>query len=142
RAAGRGGMVPMGPEATERPPRGHPSPPADRDELRHAEQERLFMAESGLAEVRPEASIRFSEAVGYRRLLETMQVHGYELILDAERPLTRGEVAGHWYSNVYVPTVELVAGSKLAGECRHATDSHRFLWLWERRDGVDLRVPD
>ena len=91
------------------------------------------MTDSGLGQVRPEARIRFTEAVGYRQLLETMQVHAYELMLDAHRPLTRGEVAGHWYSDVYLPTVQLVAGKKLDGECRHATESDRYLWLWEQR---------
>jgi hypothetical protein len=126
-------MVTIDAEVTELTARWHLSASPGCEELRHAEQERLFMSESGLGEVRPEARIRFSEAVGYRQLLETMQVHGYELMLEAQHPLTRGEVAAHWYSNVYLPTVRLVAGKALDGQCRHATDSDRFLWLWERR---------
>src|SRR5262249_33513376 len=51
-ARGRG-MVTIDAEVTELSARWHLSASADRDELRHAEQERLFMAESGLAEVRP-----------------------------------------------------------------------------------------
>jgi hypothetical protein len=133
------GMVTIDAEVTELTARWHLSASADPDELRHAEQERLFMSESGLGEVRPEARIRFSEAVGYRRLLETMQVHGYDLMLEAHRPLARGEVAAHWYANVYLPTVELVAGKTLAGQCRHATDSDRFLWLWEQRPELGAR---
>jgi len=34
------------------------------------------MAESGLAAVEPDASIRFSRAVGYRQLLETIRGAG------------------------------------------------------------------
>jgi hypothetical protein len=136
--ARRRGMATIDAEVTELTARWHLSASADRDELRHAEQERLFMSESGLGDVCPDAQIRFSEAVGYRRLLETMQVHGYELMLDAQRPLARSEIAGDWYANVYVPTVELVAGKTLAGECRQATDSDRFLWLWQHRHEVGL----
>jgi hypothetical protein len=127
------GMATIDAEVTELTARWHLSASPGCDELRHAEQERLFMGESGLGEVRPEARIRFSESVGYRQLLETMQVHGYELMLEARHPLARGEVAAHWYSNVYLPTVQLVAGKVLDGQCRHATDSDRFLWLWGRR---------
>jgi hypothetical protein len=127
------GMETIDAEVTELTARWHLSASPGCDELRHAEQERLFMSESGLGELRPEARIRFTEAVGYRQLLETMQVHGYELMLETQRPLARDEAAAHWYSNVYLPIVELVAGKVLEGQCRHATDSDRFLWLWERR---------
>jgi hypothetical protein len=65
-----------------------------------------------------------------------MQVHGYELMLEAQHPLARGDVAAHWYSTVFLPTVELVAGKVLDGQCRHATDADRFLWLWEQRPGL------
>jgi hypothetical protein len=131
--ARRLGMVTIDAEVTELTARWHLSASPGRDELRHAEQERLFMSESGLGEVRPEARIRFSEPVGYRQLLETMQVHGYELMLESRRPVARDEVAAHWYSNVYLPTIRLVAGKTLDGQCRHATDSDRFLWLWQQR---------
>jgi hypothetical protein len=140
--ARRRGMTTIDAAVTELTARWHLSASADHDELRHAEQERLFMAESGLGEVRPEARIRFSEAVGYRQLLETLQVHGYELMLGAGRPLARAEVAGRWYSDVYLPTVGLVAGKSLAGQCRHATDSDRFLWLWEQRHELSVELAD
>jgi hypothetical protein len=109
--------------------------PADADliELVHAEQERLFMAESGLAAVRPELQIRFSRAVGYRQLLETIQVHGYNLMVDGQRALDRGDVARDWYSRIYLPTVELVHDERLDEVCPGATDSDRFLWLYEQR---------
>jgi hypothetical protein len=127
------GMETIDAAVTELTARWHLSALATSEELRHAEQERLFMTESGLADVRPDARIRFTRAVGYRELLDTIRIHGYALMLDAERRPTRAEVADDWYSNVYLPTVQLVEGTKLDGECRHATESDRFLWLWEQR---------
>jgi hypothetical protein len=132
------GMITIDAEVTELTARWHLSGSANRDELHHAEQERLFMTDSGLGEVSPEARIRFTQAVGYRQLLEAIQVHGYQLMLDAQRPLARGEVAGHWYSNVYLPTIQLVAKKKLDGECQRATESDRFLWLWEQRHELSV----
>lgn len=132
------GMVTIDAEVTELTARWHLSAVATCEELRHAEQERLFMTASGLAEVRPDARIRFTRAVGYRQLLETIQVHGYALMLDGQRRLARGEVADDWYANVYLPTVRLVAGKTLDGECRHATESDRFLWLWAQRHELSV----
>src|SRR5918999_6075904 len=109
--------------------------PADADpvELVHAEQERMFMAESGLAAVRPDLQIRFSRAVGYAQLLETIQVHGYGLLVDGQRQLDRSGIALDWYSRVYLPTIELVHDERLDEVCPDATDSDRFLWLYEQR---------
>jgi hypothetical protein len=126
-------MATIDAEVTERTARWRLSASATPEELLHAEQERLFMTESGLVEVRPDVCMRFTRAVGYRQLLETIQVHGYALMLDSERPRAPYEVADDWYSTVYLPAVQLVAGKTLDGECRRATESDRFLWLWGRR---------
>jgi len=130
--ARRRGMATIDAEVTELTARWHLSGSADAEELLHAEQERLFMSESGLADVRPGARLRFSRAVGYQQLLEAVQLHGYTLMLDARRPLNRAEVARDWYSNVYRPTVALIAAAPIA-LCANATESDAFLWLWEHR---------
>jgi hypothetical protein len=134
------GMATIDAEVTERTARWHLSAFATPDELLHAEQERLFMVESGLVEAHPEARLRFTRSVGYRELLETIQVHGYTLMIDSERRLTRREIAHDWYSTVYLPTLQLVAGTKLDGECRRATEPDRFLWLWGRRHEPGLET--
>jgi hypothetical protein len=131
--ARRRGVVSIDAEVTELTARWHLSPTADHEELLHAEQERLFMSESGLADVQPNTRLRFSRAVGYLQLLEAVQVHGYTLMLDARRPLDRSEVASHWYSNVYRPTVELLAAAPPTEMCADATESDTFLWLWQQR---------
>jgi hypothetical protein len=121
-------------EVIELTARWHLNPDADPLELVHAEQERLFMVESGLAEVRPDVQIRFSRAVGYRQLLETIQVHGYGLLVDAERPLNRSGIALDWYSRIYLPTVHQLEDIGLyEALCPGATVSDRFLWAYEQR---------
>jgi hypothetical protein len=120
-------------EVTELTARWHLGAEADPIELIHAEQERLFMTESGLGDVRPQACLRFSRAVGYRQLLETIQIHGYQLMLDAGRPFERREVALDWYSRVYLPTVEVIDDEGFEGVCPDATISDRFLWVFEQR---------
>ena len=109
--------------------------PADADivELIHAEQERIFMDESGLAEARPDAHIRFSRPVGYVELLETVQLHGYHRMLEAQRALPRAEIAEDWYATVYLPTIEAIHAERLDEVCPEVTDPDRFLWVWNRR---------
>jgi hypothetical protein len=113
---------------------------ADIVELIHAEQERTFMDESGLAEARPDARIRFSRPVGYVELLETVQLHGYHLMLDAQRTLPRADIAEDWYTTVYGPTIEAIHAEKLDEVCPEATDPDRFLWVWHRRRELIPRV--
>jgi ParB-like nuclease domain len=113
---------------------------ADSADLIHAQQELMFMTESGLLDVRPDVLFTFSEAVGYRQLLETIQVHGYQLMLEEGRRLSRGDVARDWYGRVYLPAVDVIYAERFEGVCPNATDSDKFLWLYERRR--ELAVAD
>jgi hypothetical protein len=106
---------------------------ADATDLIHAQQELMFMTESGLLDVRPDVVFTFSDAVGYRQLLETIQVHGYRLMLEEGRGLSRSDVARDWYGRVYLPAVDAIYAERFEGVCANATDSDKFLWLNERR---------
>ena len=120
-------------EVTELRARWHLPADADIVELVHAEQERIFMEESGLAGARPEISMRFSRPAGYVQLLETVQIHDYHLMLDAQRALPRADIADDWYARVYVPTVEAIHAERLDQVCPEVTDADRFLWVYQRR---------
>jgi ParB-like nuclease domain len=140
------GMATIDAEVTELTARWHLSGSADAGELLHAQQERLFMSESGLADVRPDARLRFTRAVGYRQLLEAVQIHGYTMMLGARRPLDPVEVARDWYANVYRPTVDLIAAAPME-LCAGATESDAFLTLWDHRrelsvEHAGLQLPD
>ena len=127
------GMETIDAEVTELKARWHLPADADIVELIHAEQERVFMDESGLGEARPEAHMRFSRPVGYVELLETVQLHGYHLMLAAQRALPRAEIAADWYETVYLPTIEAIHTERLDEVCPEVTDPDRFLWVWNRR---------
>jgi hypothetical protein len=131
--ARQNGMETIDAEVTELEARWHLPADADIVELIHAEQERIFMEESGLAEAHPELRIRFSRPVGYIELLETVQLHGYHLMLDEGHVLPRGEIARRWYADVYLPTVEAIEEEGLDEVCPGATYPDRFLWVWDRR---------
>jgi hypothetical protein len=131
--ARQNGMETIDAEVTELQARWHLPADADVVELIHAEQERIFMEDSGLAEAHPEASMRFSRPVGYIELLETVQLHGYHLMQDEGRVLPRAEIARRWYAEVYLPTIEAIREEGLDEVCPDVTYPDRFLWVWDRR---------
>jgi len=77
--------------------------------------------------------MRFSRPVGYVELLETIQLHGYHRMLEAQRALPRAEIAEDWYETVYLPTIEAIQAVRLDEVCPEVTDPDRFLWVWNRR---------
>jgi hypothetical protein len=127
------GMATIDAEVTELRARWHLPADADVVELIHAEQERIFMEDSGLALAHPDERIRFSRPVGYIELLETVKTHGYQLMLDAGRVLSREQIAEDWYERVYSPTCEAIKREGLDGVCPEATYPDRFLWVYHRR---------
>src|SRR5665809_129039 len=68
-----------------------------------AEQERIFLEESGLAEALPDVKIEFSKPDGYPALLELIQMYGYRLMLERNEVVLPSVVAEHWYRNIYTP---------------------------------------
>lgn len=104
---------------------------AGRDELLHAEQEWLFMQESGLAETRPQARFRFSEPIGYSQLLSGVEAHGYRMGLASGAVVTRAAAAGDWYDRVYLPAAAAIERERVEGICTSPTLADRFLWVGE-----------
>ena len=131
--ARQNGMETIDAEVTELTARWHLPADADVVELIHAEQERIFMDDSGLGEIHPELRIRFSRPGGYIELLETVQLHGYHLMREAGRVLPPSEIARSWFETVYEPTIEVIHEEGLDEICPGATDTDRFLWVWHRR---------
>ncbi len=127
------GMEMIDAEVTELKARWHLPADADIVELIHAEQERILMDESGLAEAYPDIRVRFSRPVGYIQLLETIQLHGYHLMQNEGRVAPPADIARAWYEDVYLPTIEAIHEERLDEVCVGATDSDRFLWVWDRR---------
>jgi hypothetical protein len=120
-------------EVTQLTARWHLPADADLVELIHAEQERIFMEDSGLGAARPEAHIRFCKPAGYLELIENVQIHGYHLMLSAGRALTREEIAADWHDRVYLPSVEAIRAENLQALHPGATESDFFLCVYYRR---------
>jgi hypothetical protein len=96
------------------------------------------MTESGLVDVRPDACIRVSRVVGYRQLLETIQIHGYRLMQEACRVLERREIALDWYERVYLPSVEVIEDVDTRRFCPRATVTDRYIWVLEQQRELSI----
>jgi hypothetical protein len=101
--------------------------------LIRAEQQKLFMEQSGLERVRPEAIVELSEPHGYVELLEMVQVHAYQRSteLDALAPIE--EAAGDFYDNIYLPTVEAMEREGVLDAFPNCTKGDLFMAIYERR---------
>lgn len=109
--------------------------PADADigAIILTEQQQLFMEDSGLGAVRPDAEISFSRPTGYPELLELIKTHGYHVMQDRGRVLSIEEIAADWYDWIYVPTVDAIRREALTEVFPDATETDLFLWVWQRR---------
>jgi hypothetical protein len=119
---------------------------ADIGRIIMAEQQQLFLEESGLARARPETRIEFSRPPGYIELLENIKIHGYNLIVERGEILSKEEIAADWYDRVYLPTVGAIKREGLWDLWPHATKADLFLWVSQRRrelfpdrGGMDIR---
>ncbi len=108
------GMETIDAEVTELSAIWQLRPDSDPRELMHAEQFRIFMAESGLGEVIPSASIRFTQPWGYSELLEHVHRHGYRLMRARDEVLAPREIAADWFEHVYTPAQEIFRREGLA----------------------------
>ena len=109
---------------------------ADIGRIIMAEQEQMFMRESGLALARPRASIEFTRAPGYIELLELVKLHGFNLMMERGDVLDMEEIAGDWYDRVYEPTVDLIRKERLHDAFPHSTEADLFLHIWQRRRAI------
>jgi hypothetical protein len=112
-----------------------------------SQQEQLFLEESGLARVRPEAMVACSRPQGYVQLLELVKVHGYNLSLDRSELIELEQAAASWYDHVYLPAVEIIRRDRLDRDFPEASDADLFLYAYHRRLALfpergDIPIPE
>ena len=127
------GMDMIDAEVTQLRARWHLPADADIVAIIHAEQERIFLDESGLGEARPGIGVRFGRPAGYIELLENVQIHGFHLMRERGRVLETAEIAADWYDHVYLPAIEAVRAEGLDDAYPDATEPELFLSVYHRR---------
>ena len=106
---------------------------ADMLEVVLRQLERVFLEDSGLAEVRPGIRLSASRPALYLELLENLQVHGYHLMQEHDRVLSKEWIAEDWYERVFWPAVAPNVRAGIAETFRDLPDADLFLLLHRRR---------
>src|SRR3990170_611468 len=120
-------------EVTELHPRRALPEGLDLGRIIFAEQERIFLEESGLEEALPDVNIEFSKPDGYPELLELIQMYGYRLMLERNEVVTPPVAAEHWYRNIYQPAVDAIRNESLHEIFPRATEADLYLLVHQRR---------
>jgi hypothetical protein len=111
-------------------------PGIDIADIIHLQQKQLFLQQSGLGLVRPQARIAVSRPVGYVQLLENVQVYGYQLQDGRGELLSREAVAADWYDNIYLKSVEDIEAAGLDKLLPQSPISDLYLWVHQRRQSL------
>jgi hypothetical protein len=106
---------------------------ADMLEVVLRQLERVFLEDSGLAEAHPGLRFSASRPALYLELLENIQVHGYHLMLEQARPLSRERIAEDWYERVFAPAVTPSVREHVPKAMRGEPDADLFLLMYRRR---------
>jgi hypothetical protein len=120
-------------EVTELHPRRAIPEGLDLGRIIFAEQERVFLEESGLTEALPDVKIEFTKPDGYPELLELIQMYGYRLMLERNEVVTPPDAAEHWYRNIYEPAVDAIRYENLHEIFPRATEADLYLLAHQRR---------
>jgi hypothetical protein len=111
--------------------------PLDRDLSLHGllikEEYSDFLDWTGLADVRPEQRVEFSELGGYLDLIRHINAHRYYMGLEQDRPIERDEAVADWYDNVYLPVVEVIRARGVLSAFPERTEADLYRWIMDHR---------
>lgn len=103
-----------------------------------------FLEWTGLAQLRPEQRIEFSEPGGYLTLVRHINVHRYYLALERGAEVSSAEATASWYDQVYMPVIAVVRESGALQAFPGRTEADLYRWsmdhrwyLRERNGGTD-----
>ncbi|RLC90704.1 MAG: hypothetical protein DRI37_00640 [Chloroflexi bacterium] len=88
-----------------------------------------FLERTRLDELRPDQTIEFTIAGGYRRLLKHIAVHRYYMGLEQQRFISEDEAVTDWYDAVYLPLVQVIREQEILKDFPDRTEADLYLWV-------------
>lgn len=107
------------------------TPETQLDDLVQQKDYAQFMAQTGLARLRPDANLELTLAGEYGRLLNHINTHRYYLGVEEQRDITWEEAVTSWYDNVYLPLVSLILEHDLDRAFPNNTVTDLYWWVSE-----------
>ncbi len=104
------------------------------DELILRRERAEFMAQTKLAELRPEARIETSQPGQYDRLLDHIATHRWFMGEQRKAEVSLEEAVVSWYDHTYLPLVEIIREQGILERFPGRADADLYLWLIEYRE--------
>jgi hypothetical protein len=92
-----------------------------------------FLDWTGLAALRPDQRIEFSEPGGYLALIAHINGHRYFTALEQGEEPTREEAVVGWYDNVYLPVVHVLRERNALRAFPGRTEADLYRWIMDHR---------
>ncbi|MGB9634808.1 MAG: hypothetical protein ACPL8I_15820 [Chloroflexaceae bacterium] len=92
-----------------------------------------FLEWTGLADLRPDQRIEFSEPGGYLDLIAHINAHRYFMGQEAGRAISRDEAVVSWYDRVYLPVVQVIRETRALEAFPGRTEADLYRWIMQHR---------
>ncbi len=92
-----------------------------------------FLEWTGLADLRPDQRIEFSEPGGYLDLVAHINAHRYFMGQESGRAIDRGEAVASWYDRVYAPVVQVIRETRTLRSFPGRTEADLYRWIMQHR---------
>jgi hypothetical protein len=92
-----------------------------------------FLSWTGLASLRPEQRIEFSEPGGYMALVTHINGHRYFMGLERGEEVAREEAVANWYDTVYLPVVQVLREREALRAFPGRTEADLYRWIMDHR---------
>lgn len=104
---------------------------SDFDDIVSQKEVALFMQQTGLARLRPDADLSLSDPRQYGRLLDHIATHRYYLGIEKNQDIPDIDAAVSWYDNVYLPLTQAITDHGLAKAFPNQTLTDLYWWVSE-----------
>ena len=110
----------------------------DRDQWLIKAEYADFLAQTGLAQSRPNHDLRLTEPGRYSILLHHIEVHRY--LKNSERThkhaMSWKEAVASWYDTVYMPVVDAIRTHEQLQQFPNRTEADLYLWIAYHREAL------
>ncbi len=109
------------------------SPDTSLHDLLLKEEYSDFLEWTGLARLRPDQQIEFTELGGYLTLVAHINAHRYFLGLEQQREISTEEAVCNWYDTVYLPVVQAIREQRLLEAFPKRSEADLYRWIMDHR---------
>jgi nucleotide-binding universal stress UspA family protein len=96
-----------------------------------------FLDHTRLDEFFPDVNLEVTELGQYEVIEEHISVHRYFMGIDQHREIPYDEAVTHWYTEIYLPIVEIIRERGILRDFPGRTETDLFLWISEHHAALE-----